>query len=101
MRTVLVIGIGAGDPEHVTMQAVNAMNTVDVFFVLEKGTVKDELVELRREVLRRYVTRAHRVVEGSDPSRDRRPADYEGTIRGWHADRGGHRRSDDRRGAGP
>lgn len=89
MRTVLVIGIGAGDPEHLTLQAITAMNTVDAFFVLEKGAVKDDLVALRRELLARHVTRAHRVVEGSDPDRDRRPADYEGAIAGWHADRAG------------
>jgi precorrin-6A synthase len=27
----------AGDPGHITMQAVAALNRVDVFFVLEKG----------------------------------------------------------------
>ena len=33
-RTVYVIGIGAGDPEHLTLQAVAAMNRVDVFFTI-------------------------------------------------------------------
>ena len=28
MKTILIIGIGAGDPEHVTMQAVKALNRV-------------------------------------------------------------------------
>ena len=30
MRTVSLIGIGAGDPEHVTVQAIRAMNAADV-----------------------------------------------------------------------
>ncbi len=56
MREIVVIGVGAGDPEQVTMQAVSALNRVDVFFVLDKGEVKQELVDLREEILRRYAT---------------------------------------------
>ena len=42
MREIVVIGVGAGDPEQVTMQAASALNRVDVFFVLDKGEVKQE-----------------------------------------------------------
>jgi precorrin-6A synthase len=31
MKKILIIGIGAGDLEYVTIQAVNALNQVDVF----------------------------------------------------------------------
>ena len=41
-RTVYVIGIGAGDPEHLTLQAVAAMNRVDVFFTIDKGEATAE-----------------------------------------------------------
>ena len=54
MKKILIIGIGAGDPDFVTMQAVKALNTVDVFFILEKGAAKDAMIELRREICRRY-----------------------------------------------
>src|SRR3979409_2309765 len=37
MKKILIIGIGAGDPDYVTMQAVNALNEVDVFFIMDKG----------------------------------------------------------------
>ena len=43
MRTIYVIGIGAGDPEHLTVQAIAAMNRVDVFFIIDKGAAKDDL----------------------------------------------------------
>ena len=46
-RTVYVIGIGAGDPEHLTLQAVAAMNRVDVFFTIDKGEATAELAALR------------------------------------------------------
>jgi precorrin-6A synthase len=88
MRTLLVIGIGTGNPEHVTIQAVRALNTVDVVFALDKGREKADLVALRREICARYLTeRPYRFVEAQDPERDRNPADYGATVEAWHAAR--------------
>ncbi|HEV7973123.1 precorrin-6A synthase (deacetylating) [Amycolatopsis sp.] len=85
MRKIFVIGIGAGDPEHVTVQAINRLNEVDVFFVLTKGSEKQDLVRLRQEILERYVKEpAYRVVEARDPDRDRTPANYETAVTDWH-----------------
>jgi len=55
MRKLLVIGIGAGDPEQVTVQAVKALNRAQVFFVPDKGEEKAALVALRREICERYI----------------------------------------------
>ncbi|MCX2968011.1 MULTISPECIES: precorrin-6A synthase (deacetylating) [Streptomyces] len=72
MRRILVIGIGAGDPEQLTLQAVRALNEADAFFLVDKGRAKRDLIALREEILRRHVTRAdYRVVEDRDPQRDR------------------------------
>ncbi|MFI6676636.1 precorrin-6A synthase (deacetylating) [Kribbella sp. NPDC050470] len=84
MREIVVIGVGAGDPEQVTMQAVSALNRVDVFFVLDKGEVKQELVDLREEILRRYATdKDYRVVVGRDPERDRTTSAYVEAVDDW------------------
>ncbi|NLE78176.1 MAG: precorrin-6A synthase (deacetylating) [Rhodococcus sp.] len=84
MRELLVIGIGAGDPDQVTIQAVKAMNRADVFFVIGKGTEKQELVDLRTGLLAEHVTHPYRVVDIVDPPRDRTPSDYEGVVDDWH-----------------
>jgi precorrin-6A synthase len=55
MKKVFVIGIGAGNPDYVTVQAINALNEVDVFFVMDKGKEREELVRLRKEICERYV----------------------------------------------
>ena len=72
-RTVYVIGIGAGNPEHLTLQAVAAMNRVDVFFTIDKGavTATADLAALRAELLARHVTRPYRVVAAPEVPRDR------------------------------
>ena len=47
---VLVIGMGSGRPEHLTGEAVAALNAVDVFLVADKGSAKHDLVALRTEL---------------------------------------------------
>jgi precorrin-6A synthase len=87
MRKLYAIGIGAGDPEHLTVQAIDRLNRVDVFFVLDKGAEKADLVRLRQEILDRFVTRPHRMVLVADPPRDRTPDDYRAAVADWHAAR--------------
>ena len=89
MRRLLVIGIGAGDPEYVTMQAVNALNAADVFFVVDKGEDKASLVALREQILSRYVRDqdGYRIVEIPDPPRDRAAAAYTAAVEDWHEKR--------------
>jgi precorrin-6A synthase len=81
---LLVIGIGAGDPDHLTVQAINALNETDVFFVIEKGGARADLTELRRQILAQHVTNlGHRIVEIPDPERDRQAAAYEEAVEDW------------------
>ena len=81
MRRVLVIGIGAGDPDHLTVQAVTALNRVDVFFVIDKGADTQDLTRLRREICERFVERpGYRIVEVPDPPRDRAAAAYRPAV---------------------
>ncbi|GIE47766.1 precorrin-6A synthase (deacetylating) [Amorphoplanes nipponensis] len=88
MRKIYVIGIGAGDPDHLTLQAAKAIGRTDVFFLLDKGEAKESMIELRRRIMKAYARPGRRVAEGRDPDRDRTPDDYQGTIADWR-----HRRS--------
>ena len=86
-RTVYVIGIGAGDPDHLTLQAIAALNRVDVFFTIDKGEATADLAAFRAELLARHVTHAHRVVTAPEVPRDRDPAHYLETVVVWQARR--------------
>lgn len=81
----MIIGIGAGDPEQITVQAVKALNRADVVFVVEKGPETDELVALRREILERYLEdgRRPRIVALPDPPRDRAAPAYGAGVEDW------------------
>jgi precorrin-6A synthase len=85
----LVIGIGNGNPDHLTREAVAALNRVDVFLVSDKGAAKHDLVSLREEVCRTLVTHDHyRFVEVPDPERgpdrERDAVDYQAGVAAWH-----------------
>ncbi|MCX5040753.1 MULTISPECIES: precorrin-6A synthase (deacetylating) [Streptomyces] len=92
MRTIHVIGIGAGDPEQLTLQAVGALRSTDVFFVLDKGEAKSDLVRLRREMLETHVPEGtYRIVEARDPERDRSAGGsaYSPAVGDWRSARAG------------
>jgi len=77
MKRLLVIGIGAGNPDYITMQAVKALNQVDVFFLMDKGQSKNKLIDLRRDICARYITDpTYRFVEAHSPERERGDVDY-------------------------
>ncbi|MFD8921296.1 precorrin-6A synthase (deacetylating) [Streptomyces sp. NPDC059569] len=106
MRKIYVIGIGAGDPDQLTFQAVKALRRVDVFFLLDKGDRKSDLIGLRHEILRHHAGepagesgdgtpgesgqgRGYRLVEVRDPERERAAdgAGYPGTVDDWRSRR--------------
>ncbi|WP_193044091.1 precorrin-6A synthase (deacetylating) [Mycolicibacterium baixiangningiae] len=86
-RRIHVIGIGAGDPDYVTVQAVAALNDTDVFFAMDKGEAKDDLVALRRLICERFIREpGYRFVELPDPVRAK-TGDYRQAVDEWHTAR--------------
>lgn len=87
MKKVLLIGIGAGNPDFVTMQAVKALNEVDVFFFLDKGEEKSDLANLRKTICERFIKdKSYRIVEVPGPVRDQ-SGDYKSGVHAWHRDK--------------
>ncbi|OJU03997.1 MAG: precorrin-6A synthase (deacetylating) [Rhizobium sp. 63-7] len=86
MRHILVVGIGSGNPEHMTIQAINALNRADVLFLPTKGAKKAELADVRREVVARYVTNPEsRTVDYAVPVRRTEGQSYMQGVDEWHA----------------
>jgi precorrin-6A synthase len=85
-RTVFLVGIGAGDPEHLTLAAVRALNRTDAVFIVDKGETGAALHAARLELCRRVIDPAHpyRVVEVAlDGVRDRDAGPYDDAIASW------------------
>ncbi len=100
MRRIRLIGVGPGDPEQVTLEAVAAMRSVDFFVVSDKtrsadggSGMPDPLVHVRQRLLDRHLDVTPVVVRVEDPERERRPdrtssvQEYERAVASWHAAR--------------
>jgi precorrin-6A synthase len=87
MRRVLVIGIGAGDPSQITVEAIDALNACDVLFEIERSAT--DLTLAREEIYRRYLRpgRSPGVIRLAEPDRDRRAPGYGAAVEQWRAQR--------------
>lgn len=93
MRRVRIIGVGPGDPDQVTLEALRALRQVAFFVVSDKspnGGMPDPLVAARGRLLDRHLGYEPVVVRIEDPSRERRPErtgtqeEYEAAVEAWH-----------------
>lgn len=89
MKRLFLIGMGPGGPEYLTMQAVEALRQVDVFFMLEKeGRGKEELLRMRRDLLRHYLgDDGYRLVVATSPARRMQTGEYQADVRAWHQEK--------------
>ncbi|HTV45751.1 MAG TPA: precorrin-6A synthase (deacetylating) [Stellaceae bacterium] len=88
MKKIFIIGMGAGNPDYITIQAVNALNRVDVVFIMDKGAAKAKLIELRKEICRRHIKgKNYRFVEADSPAWTRGTVDYRSTIADLNRDK--------------
>lgn len=87
VKRILIIGIGAGDPDHLTLQAVKAIGRADAFLVLDKGEAKHDLIRLRQEMIEAHARAPYRLVEARDPERDRTTPAYAAAVEEWRSRR--------------
>jgi precorrin-6A synthase len=87
MRTISVVGIGSGDPEHLTVQAIAELNAADAVFMMDKGEDARGLLDVRKDICDRYITGPCRIVTAADPPRDRTSSAYAAAVEEWRARR--------------
>lgn len=85
MMELCLIGIGTGNPDHVTRQGVLAMNAADLILVPRKGAGKADLAELRLQLCKTLLTNpVTQVVEFDMPVRDADDPSYANGVDRWH-----------------
>ena len=78
-----LIGIGTGNPEHVTLAAIRAMREADLILLPRKGDDKGDLADLRRQICATHLSDMSRVVEFDLPVRDASGGYIDG-VNDWH-----------------
>ena len=85
MITLHLIGIGTGNPDHLTLQAIKVLNAADLVMIPRKGDSKADLAELRRAICAEVLTNPDTVIAEFDvPERDAGNLDYLGSVNHWH-----------------
>ena len=87
MLQLCLIGIGTGNPKHLTLEAVEAIRAQDLILIPHKGAGKDDLAGLRQAICAEVLTGvAHppKIVEFDLPVRDPATADYRQRVDNWH-----------------
>jgi precorrin-6A synthase len=83
MITLFLVGIGTGNPDHLTAAAAKAVNGADLILLPRKGEDKSDLADVRRLILSQVLTHAVPVAEYDVPERADQ-GDYLGAVNDWH-----------------
>lgn len=85
MFDLTLIGIGTGNPDHLTLQAIKAINAADLILIPEKGAGKADLAGLRHQILQEVLTNPATKVAGFElPQRNEAIGDYQARVEDWH-----------------
>lgn len=85
MLTLSLIGIGTGNPEHLTLAAMREINAADLILIPQKGKAKADLAILRETLCRDVLTNPRtRIVSFDMPVRDAADPDYLRGVEDWH-----------------
>ena len=85
MIALSLIGIGTGNPRHLTLQAVDALNACDVILIPRKGAKKDDLAEARRQICAQVLRDDGPTIHEFDlPVRDADNPNYRRGVDDWH-----------------
>lgn len=85
MIELVLIGIGTGGLDHLTLAAVRAINGADLILIPRKGADKADLADLRRAICEDVLTNpATRIAEFDLPVRDAATPDYLRRVDDWH-----------------
>lgn len=84
MIELYLVGIGMGNPSHVTAAAIQALQSADLILIPNKGATKADLVDLRSEICEKLLSPVPPISYFDFPSRDPAEPDYLKRVNDWH-----------------
>ena len=85
MITLSLIGIGTGNLDHLTGQAIREINRADIVLIPQKGAGKADLADLRHAICAEVLTNPNTKIIGFDlPKRDADTPSYYQGVDDWH-----------------
>lgn len=78
-----LIGCGTGNPEHITIQAIQTLRQADLILLPDKGSSKSALADYRYHILSAYLDERPAITPISFPTR-RTDIPYKEAVQQWH-----------------
>ena len=84
MLELFLIGIGTGNPDHITRQAEKAIEQADLVLLPHKDDSKAELAQVRLTLLESLAVQEPRIAHFDMPVRRQQGDDYDQQVDEWH-----------------
>lgn len=79
-----LIGMGTGNPEHLTLQAIRVLRAADLVLIPSKGSGKEQLRAIRELICTDVLGSVEKLHEFSMPIRDISIEPYTTAVAAWH-----------------
>ncbi|MDA7551334.1 precorrin-6A synthase (deacetylating) [Rhodobacteraceae bacterium] len=84
MIDLVLVGIGMGNPDHLTGQAIKALQNADLILIPEKGNEKSDLADLRAVICEKLLSPIPQIARFRLPVRDPKESSYLKRVTDWH-----------------
>ncbi len=83
MIKIFLIGMGTGNPEHLTMEGIKTLKKMDLILLPKKNNQKKELLNIRKHICKTILKKKTRIKEYNIPSRTQKK-NYRESVNIWH-----------------
>ena len=84
MNNINLIGVGTGNLEHLTLEAINILNESDLILLPKKSEDTKDLINLRYEICSKFLKKENNnLVEFRVPERNKEKI-YSDSVSDWH-----------------
>ena len=84
MIDLVLVGIGMGNPDHLTGQAIKALQNADLILIPEKGNEKSDLADLTAVICEKLLSPIPQIALFRLPVRDPKESSYLKRVTDWH-----------------
>lgn len=84
MIDLVLVGIGMGNPDHLTGQAIKLLQNADLILIPEKGNEKSDLADLRVVICEKLLSPIPKIARFRLPVRDAKESSYLKRVTDWH-----------------
>ncbi len=83
MIKFFLIGMGTGNPEHLTIEGIKTLKKMDLILLPKKNNQKKELLNIRKHICKTIIVKKTIIKEYNIPSRTQKKS-YKESVNIWH-----------------